>query len=244
MYSTAQESRLWLPPEPYTHIIRPAGQRLQPRSAVFNFDCTSCNQRCPPEPRQGICARCISTSQARAGQVTTQLEPFLCMMLQSAVKSVRELPVAGLCGYAAPMDRRMFNAVHRMLVSQLPVPGAGQGISMDKSRLPPQIAGMQGGHAKWGFDVTITEVVSSLASERSWTVRARTPLTPGGPVPDDRIVHWGPVYHMPQGAIGCIATPVRFEWEDNMPFHGVRAGRARVQHDYFVLDTGGGWGGR
>ena len=28
-----------------------------------------------------------------------------------------------------------------------------------------------------------------------------------------------------------------------MPFNGVRAGRARVKHDYFVLDPAGGWGG-
>ena len=243
MHSTAKSCQRRPQSDPHTHKTRPTGERLQPHAAVFDFDCTSCKKRCAPEPKQGTCARCIITMQARAGQVTTQLEPFLCIMLQSAVARVRELPVGGLTGYAAPVDRRMFNAIHRMLVSHLPVPGAGQGISMDRQGLPPQISGMQGGHAKYGFDVTLTEVVSALAAERSWLLRARTPLIPNGPVPDDRVVHWGPVFHMPQGAIGCIATPVSFEWEDMMPFHGVRAGRVRVKHDYFVLDVGGEWGG-
>jgi hypothetical protein len=53
----------------------------------------------------------------------------------------------------------------------------------------------------------------------------------------------GPVFHHANGAIGCIATPITFEWEANAPFHGVKADRATVKHTYFILDTGGEWSG-
>ena len=212
MYSAAQESRLWLPPEPYTHIIRPAGQRLQPRSAVFNFDCTSCNQRCPPEPspRQGICARCISTSQARAGQVTTQLEPFLCIMLQSAVKSVRELPVAGLSSAAT---RRRWITACSTRCTACSSASCQSRVQAKESlwtspgchhKLPACKANTQSGAStsplpKWSRRSCVGALVDSLGSDAidaGWPC-ARRPHHP-----------LGPVFHMPQGAIGCIATLV------------------------------------
>lgn len=171
------------------------------------------------------------------------LEPFLAMMLQSAVAKVRSLPLGGLVGYAAPVDRRMFFAIHKMLVAQLERPGAGQGISMDRKGCPPQVAGVQSGPDKFAFHATLAEVVADIVGDRSWNLRAATPLEAGGPKPDAQLVHWGPVFHHADGSIGCIAAPLEFGWQANMPFHGVRADRAYVKHDYFVLDTGGEWSG-
>ena len=223
-----------------THILRPIGERLQPHAAVYNFDCTACGKRCSPEPRQGVCARCISSSQARAGQVTTLLEPFLDMMLQRSVARVGGLPVSCLQGYAAPVDRRMFFAMHKMLVAQLPQPGAGQGISMCKLGNPVQVGTTI---LKYTFDLTLVEVVAEAVQDRSWSVRVLAPLMPGGPMPIASRVTEGPVFHHANGAIGCIATPLTFTWEANAPYHGVKADRAQVKHAYFILDTGGVWSG-
>lgn len=238
------QRRRWPHADPSTQNF-PAGERLQPHAAVYDFDCSRCDKRCQPEPRQGICSRCITQSQARAGMVMANLESVVMLMLQRAVCKAGPLPAKGLVGHAAPIDRRMFFALHRMLVCQLPVPRAGQGISMDRLGNPQMIAGMQTPmlNGKFGFDVTLIEVVAAVVSERSWVQRAAAPLVAGGRIPDTVLVHCGPVIHHPCGAIGCIATPLTFEWEANAPFHGVRADRALVKHDYFILDTGGGWAG-
>jgi hypothetical protein len=91
----------------------------------------------------------------------------------------------------------MFFALHRMLVCQLPVPRAGQGISMDRLGNPQMIAGMQTPmlNGKFGFDVTLIEVVAAVVSERSWVQRAAAPLVAGGRIPDTVLVHCGPVIH-------------------------------------------------
>ena len=108
----------------------------------------------------------MSTSQARAGQVTTLLEPFLNMALQRSVARIGGLPVGGLQGYAAPVDRRMFFAIHKKLVSELPWPGAGQGISMCRLGNPVQVGTTMN---KYTFDITLVEVVAEVVQDRSWS---------------------------------------------------------------------------
>ena len=162
------------------------------------------------------------------------------MMLQSAVARVGGLPLGGLKGYAAPVDRRMFFAIHKKLVSELPSPGPGQGISMCRQGNPVQVGATMN---KYTFDLTLVEVVAEAVQDRSWALRVLTPLMPGGPMPISSRVTEGPVFHHANGAIGCIATPLSFVWEANAPFHGVKADRVQVKHAYFILDTGGEWSG-
>ena len=130
--------------------------------------------------------------------------------------------------------------MHKMLVAQLPQPGAGQGISMDKLGNPVQVGTTI---LKYTFDLTLVEVVAEAVQDRSWSVRVLAPLMPGGPMPIASRVTEGPVFHHANGAIGCIATPLTFTLEANAPYHGVKADRAQVKHAYFILDTGGVWSG-
>ena len=169
------------------------------------------------------------------------------MMMQQAVCRAGPLPRTVLTGYAAPVDRKMFFGIHRMLCNQLrgvAAAGAGQAISQDAKGNPHIIAGMHSGKIKYGFDLCKIEVVAAACEWRSWVQRAAIPLAANAALGDvAAIVTSGPVYHHPNGALGCIATPISFEWVGNAPFYGVRADRALVKHAYFILDPGGEWAG-
>jgi hypothetical protein len=134
----------------------------------------------------------------------------------------------------------MFFAIHKKLVSELPQPGAGQGISMCRLGNPVQVGTTMN---KYSFDITLVEVVAEIVQDRSWSLRVLTPLIKGGPLPISAKVSEGPVFHQPNGSIGCIATPLTFTWEANAPYHGVKADRMHIKHDYFILDAGGVWSG-
>lgn len=174
----------------------------------------------------------MDDASARAGLVTTLVDPFLCMALQRAVQKCGSKPVKGATGVVAPIDYKMFKSMHHMLVSHLPVPRAGQGISMNRYGGPVQKTGMNGGPISFGFDLTMTEVVASTTMERSWSQRANSS-------PDSHKLACGPVFHQLDGCIGCVATPMSFTYKPKGKFAGLTVGTMQVKHDYFVLDVAG-----
>ena len=159
------------------------------------------------------------------------------MMLQRAVAKAGSQPITSCKGDVAPMDQRQFFTLHKMLVMALPVPTAGQGISMDKSGKPVQSTGMRSGKVSYHFQVTVTDVAAELVNERSWIQRGRTAETQSAKV------YSGPVFHHLDGCLGCIAVPITFVWEPGAPYGGVKADRARVHHSYFTLDIAGDFRG-
>ena len=182
-------------------------------------------------------------SQARAGMSTVMIEPFLSMLLHRVAARCNMLPLKGVKGYAAPMPWPLFCAMHCYLV-QTVVCGPGQGISMDRRGRPPQLTGQNGGPVKFGFMITVTDVVALVCQDRAWLQRAATaPPDLGGTKPRVERIQWGPVFHHTNGFIGCLATPFSFTWQPNGAYSGVRAERAMLQCDYFGLDTGGQWCG-
>lgn len=183
-------------------------------------------------PSPSICHMCMGDAQARAGQSLTMVEPFLTFAMQKAVANAGAHPMKKAIGFCAPpVDIRTFRAIHHMLVSQLIVPGPGQGISMDRYGKPVQISGLRSGPVRFGFDVVLTEVVASITSERSWLGRVGKR--------DGAKCVCGPVYHHLDGCIGCVAAPLQFQWRGAAPCGGTKADRMQVKHAYFVLDMGG-----
>lgn len=134
----------------------------------------------------------------------------------------------------APVDFKIFRNIHKMLVSHLPLPRAGQGISMNRLGGPVQLTGMNGGKLSFGFDVTVTEVVASVTMERSWVQRANAISHR-----DSHKIACGPVFHHLDGCIGCIAAPLCFVHKPLGKYAGLNVGTMAVRHDYFVLDVGG-----
>lgn len=119
-----------------------------------------------------------------------------------------------------------------MLVSNLPFPAGGQGVSMDRWGGPVLSSGTRGGKKSWTFEITVTEVTADVCNERAWSHRARR-------IRDNHKVATGPIFHHADGAIGCIATPIKFVLEPQAPYGGINLDRMMVTHDYFVLDVGG-----
>lgn len=78
----------------------------------------------------------------------------------------------------------------------------------------------------------MTEVTADICSDCAWSCRARKTR-------DSERVTSGPIFHHPDGAIGCIATPLKFTLEQGAPYGGILVDRMMVQHDYFILDVGG-----
>lgn len=164
--------------------------------------------------------------------MTTLVDPFLCMAMQRAVSKCGSQPVKGATGTVAPVDYKMFKCVHHMLVSQLPIPRAGHGISMNRFGGPVQKTGMNGGSLSFGFEVVMTEVVASVTTERSWTQRASA-------CTESHKVACGPVFHLSDGCIGCVACPLAFTFKPAGRYAGLKVGTMTVRHDYFVLDIAG-----
>lgn len=196
--------------------------------------CKSCQRRQVIEAAPTRCRLCLDDAQARAGLVTTLVEPFLSLALQRAVHKLGSLPVKGATGTVAPVDYKIFAAIHHMLVSRLPVPKAGQGISMNRLGGPVQKTGMGGGPLSFGFDVYMTEAVASVTNESSWCQRAHAASSKSY-----QRLHCGPVFHHKDGCIGCIAAPLEFTYKVRGKYAGLNAGTMTVKHDYFVLDVGG-----
>lgn len=169
---------------------------------------------------------------------TSLADPFLCMSLQRAVQKVGSQPVKGVTGVVAPIDHKIFRCIHRMLVAQLPIPRAGQGISMSRHGDPVMKTGMRGGITSYGFDITVTEVVASVTLERSWVQRANAVS-----YHDSYKMYSGPVFHHLDGCIGCVAAPMCFTYKPRGKYAGLTVGTMSVKHDYFVLDIGGAFRG-
>lgn len=138
----------------------------------------------------------------------TRIDPFICMAMQRAVHKAGSQPEKGVTGTVAPVDYKIFKTVHQMLVSHLPVPVAGQGISMNRYVGPVQKTGMNGGPVSFGFDLTVTEVVASVTMERSWAQRANAASSS-----QSHKIACGPVFHHQDGCIGCVAAPVCFTYK-------------------------------
>lgn len=171
----------------------------------------------------------------RAGMVTTLVEPFLSMVLQRAVHRLGSQPATRVTGVVAPIDFHLFKAIHHMLVSSfLPIPRAGQGISMSRHGGPVQKTGSRGGRITWGFEVTVAEVVTSLTLERCWAQRVNAL-----PASQTHKVSSGPVFHHSDGCIGCVACPMAFTYNPAGKYGGLTVGTLSVKHDYFVLDIAG-----
>lgn len=179
-----------------------------------------------------FCSSCLEKSKERAGMSTVMVEQFLNAALQRAVARAGSNPIKGCKGFCAPVSYATFKAIHRMLVCRLPVPAPGQGISMDRYGKPVYATGARGGRKKWVFEVTVTEVTADICSDCAWSNRCRG-------VRDSEKVTSGPIFHHTDGAMGCIATPLKFTLEEHAPYGGIRVDRMLVQHDYFILDVGG-----
>lgn len=194
--------------------------------------CTSCERGNSVAPSPMRCRMCLDEAQSRAGMVTTLVEPFLTMAMQRAVQKLGSQPARRVTGVVAPIDYKIFKSIHHMLVCQLPVPRAGQGISMNQYGGPVQKAGMHGGRVSFGFDIHVTEVVASVTMERSWLQRSNKSR-------NSHLLSCGPVFHQEDGCIGCVACPLSFTFKPNGKYQGLITGVMSVQHDYFVLDVAG-----
>lgn len=109
---------------------------------------------------------------------------------------------------------------------------------MSRNGEPVQKTGMHGGRVSFGFDVTVTEVVASVANERSWNQRANAAA-----MNMRNKVSCGPVFHLSDGAIGCVAAPMSFTYKPSGKYAGLTVGTLSVKHDYFILDVAGDFQG-